>query len=275
MASFNNRIVANYCMRRLYNNIKNHSNWLFYYIFKYLNSGGAGFTFKTRGGLKINVQKRLLHTYKECFFDETYTKGLPKGLLKSMNENKSINMVDVGANVGYFSLYFLSQFNSTNVYAYEPMPMNFNLLKQYRDDIANLNLTAINQAVGGKSETILLNYNANQAFTTSASIFEHQLAGDNDQLEVQCTTLEDLIQSNNINQIDFLKLDCEGSEYPILYGASQETLNRISIFSIETHLGKKDNENINSLAAYLRKYDFEIQMDGDIMWGWKKILTLN
>lgn len=254
-------------MRRVYNNIKNHSNWFNYYIHKYFNSREEEFTFHCRGGLRIKVPHRLAHTYKECFFDETYTKGLPKRLIKELVANKPLTVIDIGANVGYFSLFMLSDFSGSKVYAFEPILMNFKLLQQYKEENKNLAFTVVNQAVGGQQGKIVLNYDAGDQFTTSATIFDNKT--EPDQVEVQCTTLEAIIEKNKLNKIDFLKLDCEGSEYDIVYGASSKVLDKVSVIAIETHKGKKENENMSSLANYLEQHKFEIHTSGDIIWGWK------
>lgn len=121
-------------MRRIRNNIKNHSNWIQYYINKYFCSKAKDFTFKCRGGLEIKVPKRMMQTYKECFFDETYFKGLPKSITK-----RSIKtVIDIGANVGYFSFFMFSQFPKAKVLAFEPIPNNFKLLNTYKNDNPSL-----------------------------------------------------------------------------------------------------------------------------------------
>lgn len=254
-------------MRRVCNNIKNHSNWFNYYVHKYLGSQGDAFTFNSRGGLRIKVPERLAHTYKECFFDETYTKGLPKRLIKKLTESKPLTVIDIGANVGYFSLFMLSRFKGARVYAFEPIGMNFKLLKQYKEENPNLAFTVVNQAVAGQQGTVVLNYDAGDQFTTSASIFDNKT--EPDQVEVQSTTLEAILKKNRLNKIDFLKLDCEGSEYDIVYGAPSEVLDKVSVIALETHKGTKTNENRDALANYLKQHKFEIHTSGDIIWGWR------
>lgn len=250
-------------MRRIINNIKHHSNWLQYYSYKYFTQRNTGFTFIGRNGLKLAIPKRLLQTYKECFFDETYFKGLPKNI---QNFNTK-TVVDIGANVGYFSLSFFSIDPKAQILSYEPMPNNFELLKKYQNENADLNFKIFNNAVSGRKETLTLNYNANDSYTTSASIFESD--NEPDKIHVETTTLEEIIKDNRLQKIDFLKLDCEGSEYEIIYNASSTVLDKIAVLSIETHQGKSENENRDSLAAFLSKKGFEIKLLKSQLWGWK------
>ncbi|MBC8321625.1 MAG: FkbM family methyltransferase [Bacteroidetes bacterium] len=251
-------------MRRILNNISNHSNWFSYYIFKYTSSKKKEFTFKCRSGLKIIVPQRLLQTYKECFFDETYFKGLPKSIVGKQIKT----VVDIGANVGYFSLFMLANFPKAKVIAFEPMPVNFKLLSKYMQENSTLDFAVINKAVSSKGQgSITLNYDSTDSFTTDASIFDASSRADS--IEVKTTCLQDIIYDNKLDNIDFLKLDCEGSEYAILYDAPTSILNKISIMSIETHSGKEENENAVSLINYLKNNAFKINFKNDIIWAWK------
>ena len=36
-------------------------------------------------------------------------------------------------------------------------------------------------------------------------------------MEVPCTTLREIMESNHLEHVDLLKMDCEGAEYEILY----------------------------------------------------------
>ncbi|MCX6297399.1 MAG: FkbM family methyltransferase, partial [Bacteroidetes bacterium] len=198
-----------------------------------------------------------------CFFDQTYIKGLPNDVFKKAG----LTVVDIGANVGFFSLFMFSKDKKAKIFSFEPMPMNFELLNKYKKENPGLNFTVVNKAVSKEKTTITLNYDSKDSFSTAASIFDSNSQAD--KIQVETTTLEAILSDNNLSNIDFLKLDCEGSEYGILYGASQAVLNKISTISIETHLGKAENENLNSLSDYLKKNGFEINSKADIIWAWK------
>jgi FkbM family methyltransferase len=250
-------------MSRILNTIVNHSNWLQYFNYKFFTSRKDDFTFINRSGLKIKVPARLMHTYKECFFDQTYTKGLKKNIFNG----DALTVIDIGANVGYFSLFMFSKDKKAKVFAYEPMPLNFKLLNAYKTENPNLNFTVVNKAVSKEKTTITLNYDAKDSFSTAASIFD--LNAQTDKIEVETTTLEAILNDNHLDKIDFLKLDCEGSEYGILYGASPTTLSKILTLSIETHIGKETNENLNALSNFLIENGFEIKSEADIIWAWR------
>ena len=49
------------------------------------------------------------------------------------------------------------------------------------------------------------------------------------------TTLEQIYSDGEIEQCDLLKIDCEGAEYEILFGASSELLDRTRRMALEYH----------------------------------------
>ena len=85
---------------RVLNMIKNIHNWPEYLYFKHFDKEKNSFLFKCSNGISADVPSRMLHTFKECFFDDGYFKFLPKSIL-----GNELTIVDIGANVGYFSLY--------------------------------------------------------------------------------------------------------------------------------------------------------------------------
>lgn len=251
-------------MRRLINNFENHTNWFGYYKYKYFGKRTGDFNFNCRSGISINVPHRLLHTYKECFFDETYLKGLPKELSKSPIKT----IIDIGANVGYFSLFMFSLNVKAKVFAYEPIPKNFDLLNQYKSENPDLNFQIFNMAVTKPNQkSITLHYDESDAFTTSASIFNDQKQ--KNKLVVGSTSLERIIQDHQLSKVDLVKLDCEGSEYEILYNTPGTIFDKISILAIETHQGNNENENTYALSKYIKEHNFKIKTQGDIIWAWK------
>jgi len=251
-------------MKRIINNIKNHSNWFNYFTYKYVNKQAKHFTFKLRNGIEVNVPKRMMHTYKECFFDQTYLKGFPAEKVPGKFEN----VIDIGANVGYFSLFMLSRNKKANIYAFEPMPRNFGLLQQYKTDNNLTNFHAFNKAVADESiKELVLNYDDSDQFTTSATMFSD--SKQQNQLRVPTTSLENIIKDNNLSHVDFVKIDCEGAEYSILYNTPEQVFNKIGMMSIETHPGKEKNENLESLTAYIRDKNYKTKIQGDIIWAWR------
>jgi FkbM family methyltransferase len=181
---------------------------------------------KLRNGVEAEVPVRLLPTFKESVFAEDYIHGFPGRVVRNLDRP---TVVDVGANAGYFSLWWLSRHPGSKMVCVEPIPENFALLKRNAALNPDKKITLINGAVDGQNGEIVLRYTLTQGFTTAASV----LSGVDGQIEttVKCFSLAQVMADFSMKQIDFLKLDCEGSEYAILYKSDDALLKTIRLLT--------------------------------------------
>ncbi|MGD1087965.1 MAG: FkbM family methyltransferase [Verrucomicrobiota bacterium] len=204
-----------------------------------------------RNDVIAEVPMRLMQTFKESVFAEDYIKGFPAQVLHNF---ESSTVIDVGANAGYFSLWWLSRFPDSEVISVEPMPNNFSLLQRNTSLNSTKRLHPVNCAVSSSIGEITLHFDRCDSFTTAASVLKN--AGGRDELSIQATSIAQLMTRFNLSHIDFLKLDCEGSEYDILYHCDDGLLEKIKCISMETHRGTETNQNKKSLCDFLRSKAF-------------------
>ena len=131
-------------------------------------------------------------------------------------------VLDVGANVGYFSLFFSKLVTPIGrVIAFEPGEFPFNLLKRNKE-LNQLENLAIYQAGLGKRDEIV-DFNAGESgmeVYNSLGDIVHFAADPNQFKKVKIQLFEGAswLASHNINHIDLMKLDVEGGEYFVLNG---------------------------------------------------------
>jgi FkbM family methyltransferase len=122
-----------------------------------------------------------------------------------------MTLVDVGANVGYFTL--LAATLGARVVAYEPTPA---VNQRLRENVAlNTfdNVTVVNAAVMDKRGTVTL-------YESQDDPEANNMFGDGHQsVEVQAVSLDDDLAARNIHRVDLLKIDAEGAEPLVLAGA--------------------------------------------------------
>lgn len=209
----------------------------------------------------------MLPPFKEIFFDQVYLKGIPKKLL----EKEDLTILDIGANVGFFSFFMLFRYPGASIYAFEPMPFNFNMLQQHTTKSRFKTLFPVNKAVAGTTGRLLLYYAGDHTFTTMASTFKNQRKVHS--LDVEAVTLEQIFTEYGLQMVDFLKMDCEGSEYDILYKTPAALFQKINALCIETHNGQQANENTASLAAFLQEHGYCQQTSKHkrtgYIWAWR------
>jgi hypothetical protein len=80
--------------------------------------------------------------------------------------------------------------------------------------------------------------------------------GDGAHETVTCTTLDAIFRDNAITHCHCLKIDCEGAEYELLYGASAETLAKIDMIILEYH-GVAGHDS-KTLKQFLREHGFSV-----------------
>mgnify|MGYP006304052371 CR=1 FL=1 len=249
-----------------YKNLVRHvSNWPAYLLFKILDRQPS-FRFQLRDSFSVLVQRRMLPSFKESFFDNIYLRALPESILNK--ENPLI--LDIGANAGYFSLNMFYHFPGARILAFEPVPYNFDILRDYQQQFPDFDWQVFQEAVSGENSTLTLSLSKLDGYTTMASVFESDSR--THQLEVPAHSLQSLMEREQVNHIDLLKLDCEGAEYEILYRAPDEILERVGNMSIETHEGPKDDENLPALQAYLEEKGFATQAleEGKYSYLWAR-----
>jgi FkbM family methyltransferase len=244
--------------------LRNISNPLQYLFYKMGGAKGA-FTFKASNGIVLLVPKRLVTTFKEMFFRVPYAEGLP-GDLKMKSEPL---VIDIGANVGFFSFWVLSKYPKATIHAFEPFPPNLALFQRYKEKHLPFNLNIHPSAIAGKPGSFKLHYNADDDFSTSAALSDNQ---EGSEVEVQAITLPDFLEQEKIVEIDWLKVDCEGAEYGIFQNLPAEVLARTRIVTLENHHSDNPGETQADLVKLLQGHGFRVKTNGysPLIWAWRE-----
>jgi len=167
-----------------------------------------------------------------CVFVRKDYGEIPKGAL----------VVDVGANIGAFSLYALTN-GAAYVYAVEPAADSFDLLRR------NLHLnhlqdraSCLMKVIGSEQGQVLFPTLSDPSNSTMP-----EDSTDSWRL-VDALTFDGLLEKHVCAPIDLLKLDCEGAEYAIILDSAPETWNRVGRILIEYHRGRPE-QLIKHLSA--------------------------
>lgn len=158
-------------------------------------------------------------------------------------------VVDVGANVGFFSLMIRNLFPKAKIYSFEPVPkvyscLHLNLEKDERAKAYNFAVT--NKT--GKGKMLFDEQNSAVSKITS-----------NGNVTVNMVALDDFTSKNNILKVDILKIDTEGHESQVLE-AAKKTLSITKYLMIEINLERNPNYTLSSLLSllYSKKYEYQL-----------------
>jgi len=163
---------------------------------------------------------------------------------------------DIGANVGGFCIHAHKNFDK--IFAFEPMLENYNILCKTIETLGIKNVEIFNTAVYSESNRILplgvYEYNSDKIHSRDVSIVNNSgniSCVENSkknliEIDQQCETIsiKDAMNALSVDKIDYLKLDCEGSEYPILENFND--YDKISWICMEIHkiYGNKRKEKL-------------------------------
>lgn len=131
-----------------------------------------------------------------------------------------MTFVDVGANVGLFSIPAAKKLQSHNLFAFEPCHWTYQQLLQNARINKVENLRAVHAAVGDRVGEAVLQVNAagKDGLNTigKPTHRDSEIVGTE---TVPMTTLDDFARQNGISQVDVMKIDTEGAERLVLRGA--------------------------------------------------------
>jgi FkbM family methyltransferase len=185
-----------------------------------------------RGLLEATVELWLEHAYTEGFYR-------PAG---------GDVIIDAGANVGIFAIQMARQNRRCRVIALEPFPENFKYLEANVAQACPGNVTCCAVALGG-------GFGRGQMQATGSRSLDHVLRVDSSAADgvpvVPLSGLLDLARAGLAaeelvtddlapddrarGEIDFLKVDIEGSEHDVFEAASPELLGRFKRIAVEYH----------------------------------------
>lgn len=170
-------------------------------------------------------------------------------------------VVDIGAQIGVFTVRAARAARAGRVFSFEPHPDNFVLLS---DNVALNDLkqvTVFNRAVAaqpGEHEFFISSFN-----TGGHSLYPKD--GANQRIVVKTLALPDALQEAGVDRIDYLKIDCEGAEREILHGLPDAWIARVRRIVMEVH-DRADTTDAG-LAGWLRQRGFEVRAEGDMVYA--------
>ncbi|MCP9294068.1 MAG: amino acid adenylation domain-containing protein [Planktothrix agardhii LY1] len=228
------------------------------------------------------------YLYQEIFVDRVY---LRHGIV--LNEDDCI--IDVGANIGLFTLFAQQKSPKGTIYAFEPAPHAFDKL-QINAKLYCPNTHLFNCGLGGeRREETFTFYPRSSVFSSFAADAEqdekairsviinmlqrdHSL--DEESLEkladefikdrlkeetyqVQLRTLSEIIEEYKIKKIDLLKLDAEKSELAILQGINNHHWSLIKQIVMEVH--DQEGSTLKQVLRLLEDKGFRFVVDEESM----------
>ena len=226
------------------------------------------------------------YLYKEIFEDRAY-------LRHGVELRDGATVVDIGANIGMFSLFVMQRCRDVKLYSFEPAPAVYELLKA-NCEAYSTTAHAVKMGVSDRAssarftfyehssvfsgfhtdaaedraalETIVRNTLIQDAGADDSTAAEQATALVDDRLrattyDCQLTSVSDIIRDHGIDRIDLLKIDAEKSEWDVLTGIAESDWPRIQQIVIEIH--DRTRALVSRIETLLEGRGFRCVVEGE------------
>lgn len=219
-----------------------YRNWPYFFYSRFCKGEGV---LEMRSGLKIRLRNRGADrsAVSEMFILDSYDQSGEFAI------RPQDTVIDVGANIGAFTIVAARAASSGRVYAVEPSSANFVLLNENVRLNQLENVKTLNLALSASDGSAVLHFGGECPSLHFESGVETET--------VATRSLESLLNAEGLSRVDLLKLDCEGAEFDILLNASENALSRVHKIVMEYHNVSLE-KNHKVLAEFLRRHGFEV-----------------
>jgi FkbM family methyltransferase len=123
--------------------------------------------------------------------------------------------LDIGANIGLASLTMHRLAPEAQILAFEPSPLTFKYLSENISQAGCSDRVSMNQLAMGEAEGSM------KLFVNEESAANNHISIDGAGIAVAVSTIDIFCRENDIDSVDFIKIDTEGFDNFVLKGASQ------------------------------------------------------
>jgi FkbM family methyltransferase len=211
---------------------------------------------RTVDGLTITIRKNYgdAMTLAEILLDDFYVRDL--------NLPPNPVVIDVGGFIGDFCLYAVKRLNASKVIVCEPSPRNWVLLlKNIANNGYEGRIEPVNKAVTDGRD-VMMNINApaeSQCEVSAYAPTEQPLSA------VPGISLGQLLRDHAVENVDLLKIDCEGGEFAILESTPTEVFSRIRNIVFEYHQIEGVWAKLESAKQRLRREGYSLHTRGGLI----------
>ena len=196
-----------------------------------------GYCYYDFGDRRILAPQNAAGIFMETFVGEAYE--------RVWRPEEGDTVLDIGAYVGMFTIKASKAVGPTGrVIAIEPSPENYALLKRNCKGLGNV--TLIRKAIWSSNGVERLYYSKSPAANSLVTSWK-------DYVEVETTTLDNLMRELGLDNVDFIKLDAEGAELDVLKGAGETMSKGTRIVIAAYHTAPNGEAEIEQVAELLGK----------------------
>jgi FkbM family methyltransferase len=200
-----------------------------------------GYCYYDYHGRRILAPWNAAQVFIEIFEDEVYEKLWQPAI--------GDVILDVGAYVGMFTTKM--SLGGCKVYAIEPSPGSFRIM--YDNCLGLKDCTLIRKAIMSQS-------GIERLYQTKSAGADNLIKPQEVWVDVEATTLDNLVESLHLDRLDYVKLDVEGAELEALAGAGDILKRGVKWIIAVYHSNTDDKANLRKVIQVFTKHSYRIVM---------------
>jgi FkbM family methyltransferase len=216
---------------------------------------GASYRLKARHAhhpLYYRLGSSDLDVFQQIFIELEYSP------LRDLQDVRLV--IDCGANVGYSSAFFLSQFPACQVVAVEPDPGNLAMLRRNLQRYGR-RVDVVHAGIWSHSGPLKISearFRDGREWTVQVRPCAATEAPD-----VLGVTVESLLGTSAFTRISLLKMDIEGAEV-VVFRDDVDWLDRVDAIAIELHDDSAFGRGTETFHAAIRGRGFDVSHSGEL-----------
>lgn len=148
---------------------------------------------------------------------------------KWLGDKTNINILDFGGNIGLFALHVSDI--AKKIITVEPTPSHITILKELTKDFKNIKI--VEAALSDSNDMIPFYIDR---WNSTCNSIRQDISHSPYNIMVSGKTLKTILDENDLDEVEFAKIDIEGSEYKALTKETiQMTEKRIKSWFVEAH----------------------------------------
>ena len=176
--------------------------------------------------------------------------------------------LDIGANIGLFSLFVSRYFPSVQIHAFEPFCEHADRLQVTIQNAGIKNISVHQKCVGPRAGQLELHLHSLNS--GGHSLREDQIADENRKpsVRVEMLALDDWAHAYAVKKIDVIKIDVQGAEWGVLEGSSQVIRNSSPVILVELD----NRELLHDWPQVLTRLErvglsgYQVRRAGEVSW---------
>ena len=178
-----------------------------------------------------------------------------------LKNNPGLDLVDIGANVGIYSLYFAKISENSQIYSFEPDASSFTSLVKNISTNSTSNIKAFCIAIGSKKGFYEMNFYDFAAGAGAGSIDSEYIftnAKDKKKYVQQtfCETLDNCSKELIFTENCLVKIDVDGPEYEIIK-SGKNFLSSNKVKSVMIEINSKNEIDKHKIFGLMQSYGYK------------------